>query len=212
MISDLLSAIGNFVVSVISHWSYLGVVVLMAIESANIPLPSEIIMPFAGYLVSAGQFNLIFVAVLGALGNVLGSLISYWVGRYGGRPLIERYGKYILVSRHDLDLADKWFARFGDKAVFFGRLVPVVRTFISFPAGISRVSVGKFTAYTFLGAFPFSLLLAFLGFKLGQNWENLRVYFRQFDILIALLILAAIIWYIWRHVRNVKRQNSKVKS
>lgn len=174
----------------------------MAIESANIPLPSEIIMPFSGFLVASGEMNLWLAGLAGAVGCVIGSIFSYWLGMVGGRPLVEKYGKYILVSHHDLDLADRWFKKRGEITVFVGRLLPVVRTFISFPAGISRMNFGRFVIYSFLGSLPWTLALAFVGQKMGENWENIRVYFHKFDYVILGLIVLLIIWWVWRHLKN----------
>jgi membrane protein DedA with SNARE-associated domain len=202
MATIILTAIASFITTTISALGYGGVVLLMAIESANIPLPSEVIMPFAGFLVSQGQLNLWLVGLAGAIGCVVGSAFSYWLGAVGGRPLVERFGKYILVSHHDLDLADGWFQKRGDITVFVGRLLPVVRTFISFPAGIAKMPFGKFLAYSFLGSLPWCLLLAYIGQKMGENWESLRGYFHKFDYLILGLIVIAIIWWVWRHLKN----------
>ncbi|MDP2936414.1 MAG: DedA family protein, partial [Dehalococcoidia bacterium] len=153
------------ITQVYNSMGWYGVVLLMAIESANIPVPSEVIMPFSGWMLIRDKgldaWYVILAGFYGALGCTIGSVVSYRVGAWGGRPLVERYGKYVLVSRHDLDLADRWFARWGDWAVFVARLLPVVRTFISFPAGISRMSFGKFTVLSFLGSFPWSLGLAY---------------------------------------------------
>lgn len=187
-----------------------GVVFLMAIESACIPFPSELIMPLAGWmLIKAKGLSVGFTlmaAFYGALGNALGSAIAYWVGAKGGRPLVERYGRYILISHHDLDRADKWFQRYGEWAVFFSRLLPVVRTFISFPAGVARMHFGRFMLYTFLGSFLWSWGLAYGGYLLGEHWEELRAVMRPFDIPIIIVIVALIALYIWRHI---KRANSK---
>lgn len=210
MITNLLEIIGGWVVHVISTLGYPGIVLLMAIESANIPLPSEIIMPFSGYLVYTGQFSLWWAGFWGAIGCVVGGALSYWIGMIGGRPLIEKYGKYILISHHDLDLADSWFKRHGEAAIFFGRLLPVIRTFISFPAGIAKMNFWRFCLYSFAGSLPFCLLLAYIGKKLGDNWDTLKTYFHKFDILIGVVIIAAIVWYVWRHVKNLKK--SKVKN
>src|SRR5256885_6441362 len=149
MIARLIELITAFVIATISALGYAGIVLLMAIESACIPLPSEIIMPFSGYLGYVGRFNLWLVTVAGAFGCVVGSLIAYWIGMYGGRPVIEKYGRYLLISHHDLDLADRWFARFGEVIVFVSRLLPAVRTFIAFPAGVARMNLKKFVLYTF---------------------------------------------------------------
>src|SRR5215468_2834611 len=168
MIAKIITILSSFIVATISTLGYSGIVLLMAIESACIPLPSEIIMPFSGYLVSRGEMNLWWVGVAGALGCVLGSLVAYWVGMYGGRPVIEKYGRYVLISLHDLDMADRWFARRGEVIVFASRLLPVIRTFIAFPAGVARMNLGRFTVYTFLGSFPWCLGLAYIGQKLGE--------------------------------------------
>lgn len=204
MATVILGTISVWIMSVISAMGYGGVVLLMGIESANIPLPSEVIMPFAGFLVSNGELNLWLVGLAGAVGCVWGSALSYWIGAVGGRPLIEKYGKYILISHHDLDLADNWFKKKGDMTVFVGRLLPVVRTFISFPAGISRMNFGKFILYSFLGSLPWCIFLAFVGQKLGENWENLRKYFHGLDWVILALIVIGIIWYVRRHLKRVK--------
>lgn len=205
MISSLIEFLAGFIKDIISALGYPGVFLAMAIESACIPLPSEIIMPFAGYLVFTGDFNLIIVGVVGALGNLAGSLLAYWVGAKGGRPLVEKYGKYVLLSHHDLDVADRWFAKYGRSTVFFTRLMPVIRTFISFPAGISRMKLSTFSLYTFFGALPWSIFLAYIGFKLGENWDTLGGYFHKADIFIGIFIVAGLIWYVWRHVNNMKK-------
>jgi len=206
MITNIIEIIGGWIISIISQLGYFGIVLLMAIESANIPLPSEIIMPFSGYLVAAGQFNLYWAAFWGAIGCLVGGALSYWIGMVGGRPLIEKYGKYILISHHDLDTADRWFKKHGDITVLIGRLLPVIRTFISFPAGIARMNFTKFLLYSFIGSFPFCLLLAYIGEKLGDNWDTLRVYFHRFDLLIGIVIIAAIALYIWRHIKHMRRK------
>jgi len=198
----IISALSHFVINTISSMGYLGIVLLMGIESANIPLPSEVIMPFSGFLVSTGKFNLFWVAIAGGLGCLWGSLLSYWVGAKGGRPLIEKYGKYILISKHDLDIADKWFSKWGMGAVFVGRLLPVIRTFISFPAGIARVNLFWFSLWTFVGSVIWSYFLGWIGFKLGENWDSLKDYFHKFDTVIGIFIILGIVWYVWRHIKN----------
>ena len=202
--ATILSAISSFIILVISKLGYGGIIFLIAIESANIPLPSEVIMPFAGFLVFKGLFSLWWAGFFGAIGCLIGSILSYWLGYYGGRPLIERYGKYILISHHDLDLADRWFKKHGEITVFFGRLLPIVRTYISFPAGIAKMDFWRFCFYTFIGSFPWCLLLAYFGLKLGENWENLRKYFHGLDWAIVVLIILVIVWWVWRHLKNRK--------
>jgi membrane protein DedA with SNARE-associated domain len=204
MLTTLFSIATNFIVHSILALGYTGVAALMAIESAAIPLPSEIIMPFAGYIVSTGQFTLFGIALAGAIGSVIGSLATYDIGRYGGRPLIERYGKYILISRHDLDLADRFFARFGSLATFLGRVLPVVRTFISIPAGIARLPIGKFIVYTFVGSFIWSGILGYAGMKLGPAWLTLRDRVHGLDYIIVVAIAAFVIWWVWRHFRRAR--------
>jgi len=181
----------------------------MAIESACIPLPSEIIMPLAGwFLVDArglGVEWLLLAAFCGALGNLIGSLIAYAVGAWGGRPLLLRYGRYFLITRHEVEQAERWFARYGDRAVFISRVLPVIRTFISLPAGIARMNVWRFSILTFVGSFPWSLGLAWAGFLLGENWERIREWMRPADIPILIVLAALVTWYIYRRVRTVLR-------
>ncbi len=205
MIARIIEILASFIIATISSSGYLGIVLLMAIESACIPLPSEIIMPFSGYLVFRGDFGLFWVSLAGGFGCVVGSVPAYYLGLYGGRPLVERYGKYVLISHRDLDLADRWFNRYGDWAIFFSRLLPVVRTFISFPAGVARMNFPRFVAYTFLGSFPWCLGLAYIGMKLGQNWDTLGVYFHRFDMVIGGLIALGVIYYLWHHLKGRKR-------
>jgi membrane protein DedA with SNARE-associated domain len=205
MLAKLIALLAGFIITVISSLGYGGIVLLMAVESACIPLPSEIIMPFAGYLVYRGELSLWLVAAAGALGCVLGSLLAYWVGARGGRPLAEKYGRYILVSPQDLRTADRWFQRRGDIIILVGRLLPLIRTFIAFPAGVARMPLFKFVAYTFLGSFMWCLALAWVGLRLGARWDTLGPWFHRSDTLISVLLLAALIWYVWRHVRHLRR-------
>ena len=205
MVEKLISLLAGFIIATISHLGYGGVVLLMGIESACIPLPSEIIMPFSGYLVFTGTMQLWAVATAGAAGCVAGSLLAYALGAWGGRPLIEKYGKYVLISHHDLDLADRWFRRHGDITIFVGRLLPVVRTFIAFPAGVARMPLWRFNLYTFSGSFIWCWVLAWIGMKLGENWNTLGVYFHRFDAAIGVALAAALAWYVWRHLRHLQR-------
>ncbi len=202
MTEKILAVLFVFIKSTIAATGYSGIAILMAIESACIPLPSELIMPFAGYLVYEGSMSLFWVATAGAIGCNLGSLVAYEIGHYGGRPLVERYGRWILMGRRELDWADRFFARWGHAAVFVARLLPVVRTFIALPAGVARMPRGKFHTYTFLGSWPWCFVLAWAGMKLGENWRSLGKYFHQFDAVIGVLIVAAVGWFIWSHWRN----------
>jgi membrane protein DedA with SNARE-associated domain len=204
MIAELIEILASFVIAFISSTGYLGIILLMAIESACIPLPSEIIMPFSGYLAFLGRFGLWEVGLAGAFGCLVGSIPAYYLGLYGGRPLIERYGKYVLIDSRDLDIADRWFAKYGDWAIFFSRLLPVIRTFISFPAGVARMNMTRFIVYTLVGSFPWCLGLAYIGMKLGENWNTLGGYFHRFDIAIGVLIGIGVAYYIWRHLKGRK--------
>jgi membrane protein DedA with SNARE-associated domain len=202
MFSTVIKFIGGFIVSFISRSGYLGIVFLMAIESACIPLPSEVIMPFSGYLVSVGRFGLWGAAVAGALGCNIGSIIAYYVGAVGGRPLAERYGHYVLVTRHDLEVADRWFAHYGDWAVFFARLLPMIRTFIALPAGISRMNFLRFNLFTFLGSLPWCFALAYAGMKLGERWKTLEPYFHRFDSVFVIALATGVIWFVHSRWKN----------
>jgi membrane protein DedA with SNARE-associated domain len=206
VIARIIETLSALIVSTISTLGYPGLVLLMGIESACIPLPSEIIMPFSGYLVYTGRFNLWGAAVAGAIGCVVGSIVAYWAGMYGGRPFIERYGRYILISQHDLNLADGWFARRGEVIVFSSRLLPVIRTFIAFPAGIAKMNLTRFVIYTFVGSFPWCLGLAYVGQKLGEEWnknDTLKNLFHRFDFVIGVVGVLAALWWFWRHVRDL---------
>jgi membrane protein DedA with SNARE-associated domain len=205
MTEKILSWLAGVVVAVISKTGYLGVTILMAIESACVPLPSEIIMPFAGYLVYTGRFSLLWAATAGALGCNLGSVIAYEIGFFGGRPLVEKYGRYVWVSRHDLDMADRFFARFGSAAVFLGRLLPVIRTFIALPAGIARMPRLRFHVYTFAGSWPWCFGLAWIGMKLGEKWETdprLSQWLHRLDAVIIVVLLVGLIFFVRSHWKN----------
>jgi len=202
MVEKLIALLSGFVIATIAGLGYGGVVLLMAVESACIPLPSEVIMPFAGYLVFKGTFTLWGAALAGAAGCVLGSLLAYFIGAYGGRALVYKYGRYVLISHRDLAWADRWFARHGGITVFIGRLLPVIRTFIALPAGISRMPLLRFVVYTFAGSLIWCYGLAWIGLKLGENWLTLGAYFHKFDSAITLVLLIAVVWYVRRHWRH----------
>ena len=204
MVTALIDILANFVVGTISATGYIGLFFLMFVESCGILMPSEVIMPFSGFLVADGSMNFWLVTLFGALGNLGGSLLAYWIGFRGGRPLIEKYGKYVLISKHDLDLADGWFQKYGELTTFVGRLLPIVRTFISFPAGIAKMDLWRFSIYTFLGALPWSGALAFAGVRMGENWERIRETLHNFDLAIGLLIVVFLVWYVARHIRHMR--------
>lgn len=206
LIEALIAELGRFVIAMISKFGYTGILITMAIESACIPLPSEIIMPFSGYLVSTGQFSMLGVTMAGAIGNVLGSLMAYYVGVWGGRPFVERYGPYFLVSRRDLEMADRWFLKYGEAAVLISRMLPVVRTFISLPAGIVRMNVPKFVLFSFIGAVPWCYLLAYIGLKLGERWDGLHEYFHHLDVVIGMVLVLGFVYFLWSHWPRAKPQ------
>jgi membrane protein DedA with SNARE-associated domain len=222
LISHILEALSGFIIRVIAAGGYPGVALLMAIESACIPLPSEVIMPFSGALTLAvvaqqygrEPFTLLWVATAGALGCNLGSLVAYEIGRFGGRPLIERYGQYVLLSEHELNVTGGFFKKYGDATVFVCRLLPVVRTFIALPAGVARMPRLRFHLYTFLGSWPWCIMLAWVGMKLGERWNSdprLKAWFHRFDAVIAGIIVVAVVWFVWSHwkgrVRAVAGRN-----
>lgn len=209
MLEHVVAAVAGFIIATIAGMGYRGILLLMAIESACIPLPSEVVLPFSGYLVATGQFNLWAVALAGAVGCVLGSLIAYYAGLRGGRPLAERYGKYLLISQHDLDRADRWFEHYGEITIFVSRLLPVVRTFISFPAGVARMRLMRFVVLTFAGSFLWCLGLAWVGMKLGQHWDTLGKYFHRFDVLIIVVAIVGAAWYVRRHLKGKKADDGR---
>ena len=202
MLEKIIAVLATWIMGVISSLGYGGIVLLMGIESACIPLPSEIIMPFAGFLVFKGEMTLWGVAMAGAVGCVVGSIPAYYLGMYGGRPLVEKYGKWVLISHKDLNWADKAFEKHGEIIIFIGRLLPAVRTFIAFPAGVARMNMTKFILYTFVGSLIWCYLLALAGFKMGENWESLKVYFHEFHYVIAAAGVVFVVWYLRRHFKN----------
>jgi membrane protein DedA with SNARE-associated domain len=209
MTEKILAGLAQFIIAVISASGYWGVALLMAIESACIPLPSEVIMPFSGYLVHTGRLNLFLVATAGAIGCNLGSAVAYWIGAWGGRPLVERFGRYVLMSRHDLDRVTRYFERYGSITVFVARLLPVVRTFIALPAGIAKMPQVRFHIYTFLGSWPWCFVLAYVGAKLGESWESdprFKEAFHRFHVIVLVLLVAGFAWFVWSHWCNRSRE------
>ena len=194
-----------FLLALSAGAAYTVVFLLMALQSACIPIPSEVIMPFAGYKLGHSLTDLILLATVASLASNLGSIPAYWLGARGGRPMIERYGRYILLNRHDLDLADRFFTRFGSIAVLLGRMLPIVRTFIAFPAGIARMNQVRFHVYTFIGSWPWCFALAYIGMKLGAHWDSdphFKAVFHRFQLGVELVIVAAAIWFFWTHWKN----------
>jgi membrane protein DedA with SNARE-associated domain len=195
--------LSNLVISMIAASGYGGIFLTMAVESACVPFPSEVIMPFAGLLVSQGKMSLWAITMAGALGNLAGSIVAYLVGAFGGRPFLEHYGKYLLISHKKLEIADGWFAKYGGKAVFFSRMMPIVRTFISLPAGIARMNFLKFLIYTFVGAVPWCLLLGYIGVLLGPEWERIKPYFHILDIVVVIAFVGAVIYFVMKRRKKL---------
>jgi membrane protein DedA with SNARE-associated domain len=223
MVQEIVGGLGWFCVHVMAALSYFGIAILMAIESACIPLPSELIMPYAGamshpsvaaalqlqYGVDVPAFNLLFAAIAGALGCNLGSEVAYWVGAKGGRPAIERYGRYLLISKHELDLGDRWFERRGEIIILLARLLPVVRTFIAFPAGVARMNRVKFHVYTFVGSLPWCFALGYVGQRLGLELLDahspLKSFMHRFDAVIGAGLIAAAAYFVWSRFKVYKQ-------
>ena len=185
--------------------AYSVVFLLMALQSACIPIPSEVIMPFAGYRLGHSWLDLCILATVASFASNLGSMPAYWLGARGGRPMIEHYGRYILLNRHDIDLADKFFARFGSIAVLIGRMLPIVRTFIAFPAGIARMNQLRFHVYTFIGSWPWCFALAYIGMKLGAHWDSdprFKAVFHRFQFGVEIVIVIAVVYFLWTHWKN----------
>lgn len=186
-------------IDLIHYFGYWGLFIAMTLESACIPIPSEVIMPFAGFVVSEGKMTLWGITIVGALGNLVGSLIAYYVGLKGGRPLLEKYGKYILISHNSLDRADRWFGRYGHEAVFISRFLPGIRTFISLPAGIAEMDVKKFSIYTLAGSLPWAFVLGYIGVMLGPHWDTIKSYFHILDIIVVIGIIVGIIYIVYKY-------------
>ncbi len=197
MIAELLS---DYITQFISSIGYPGVFILMTLESAALPVPSEVVMPFAGYLAYQGVFNLFLITIVGAAGCTTGSVISYYVGLKGGRPFIEKYGRYLFINSSHMELAETWFNKYGDRAVLFSRLLPVVRTFISLPAGIGRYKLKKLVMFSFIGSLPWCFALAYVGFSLGPLWKNIIGFFNELDIIVIAAIIMVVLYY-WKMKR-----------
>lgn len=192
-------------VSLVAGGGYAAVVLLMAIQSACIPIPSEVIMPLAGYALAHTQMQLVLLATVASLASNLGSIPAYWVGAKGGRPMVERYGSWLLLSRRDLDRVDHFFARYGSITVLIGRMLPIIRTFIAFPAGVARMNQTRFHVYTFIGSWPWCYVLAWVGMRLGASFDSdprFKAVYHRFHLGVEVLLLAAIVWFLWTHWKN----------
>jgi membrane protein DedA with SNARE-associated domain len=210
MLEQIISFLTSLIISFISKTGYFGVFLLMAAESALIPIPSEVTMPFAGYLATAGRFNIWLVILIGALANLFGSILAYWLGYWGEetvvRNLIKKYGKYLLITEHEYDRSEKWFRKYGEKITFFSRILPIVRTFISLPAGVAKMNFWRFSVLTFLGSLIWTAFLAYIGFTLGKNWHSISGYYRKFEYLIIFAILALAVYYIVHKLQKLRKK------
>jgi len=217
LLAHLTDTITTFITNLYITGGLAGIVLAMAIESCCIPLPSEIVMPLAGVMVASGKLlagvnpwlSLVLVALAGSVGCLIGSIAAYGIGYAGGRPLLLKYGRYVLISQHDADRADHFFQKYGSATVFFSRLLPVVRTYISLPAGIAKMPFAKFCVYTFLGSFPWCLLLAYIGTVIGNNLTTLSPIFHDLDVVIIVAVVALVALYIWRHIRNDRKARAE---
>lgn len=213
MIEHIIGLATSLIISVIHSTGYLGVFLLMTAESALIPIPSEVTMPFAGYLASTGVFDVILVILVGAFANLFGSILAYYLGFYGEdlliRNLVQKYGKFLLISIDEYEKSEKWFRKYGERIVFFSRVLPVVRTFISLPAGVAKMNFKKFVVFTFVGSLIWSIFLTYVGYTLGKNWHSIEVYYRKFEYLIIGVILALGIYYVYHKITKLRRRHHK---
>lgn len=210
--TQIIAFLTHIIISVINATGYTGIFILMAAESALIPIPSEVTMPFAGFLSSTGRFNVYVVILIGAFANLFGSILAYWLGFWGQetfvRDLIKKYGKYILVTEHELDRSEKWFRKYGEKIVFFTRILPIVRTFISLPAGLSHMNFKRFCSYTFFGSLIWSALLTYVGFVLGKNWHSIEGVYRKFEYMVVFAVAALAIYYVIHKVKRLRNRKT----
>lgn len=209
---ELISALGSFVTNFISSYGYFAVFIFMTLESCLIPIPSEVTMLFAGFMSGIGVLNIWVAILVGAVGNVIGSLLAYYLGFKMGeewiRTAIKKWGKWLLIHIDDFDKSLAWYKKYGQGITFGSRLLPIVRTFISLPAGIAKMDIKLFTLLTFIGSFLWSGVLALLGLKLGQNWQVVEPYFRKFQYVIIGLFAALVVWYIVRHIKRNRLSHS----
>ncbi|MFZ1075908.1 MAG: DedA family protein [Nitrosotalea sp.] len=195
--AEILSNLTNFIIQTISNSGYVGIFFLMVAESALIPIPSEVIMPFSGYLVSTGKFNVILVIMTGSIGNLVGALIAYFIGAYLGRSFVLKYGKYVLLKKSHLELAESYFKKYGNRSTFVSRLLPAIRTYVSLPAGVAKMNLKKFAVFTLAGSIIWNTALTYIGLKLGEEWNSIRKYSDYFDAVVVIVVIVAIIAY-WK--------------
>lgn len=205
ILTDIFTTIGSFALSAIQQLGYGGIFFLMMLESMVVPVPSEFVMPFAGFLVAQGKFNFILVIIVSTIGSVTGSLICYYIGKTGGLILVEKYGKYVLVGTEDIKKTEEWFSKRGEFTVFFARLIPVIRHLISLIAGVGKMNVKKFILYTILGAALWNSILTYLGIILGQHWDEVSQNLKGVDIVIVILLIVGCLYFVYRHLTRTKK-------
>ena len=201
--------ITSLIITIVDTAGYPGIFFLMALEGSFIPVPSEIILPFSGYLASEGRFSIWAIAFVGALGNIVGTLFTYMVARYLGLPFLYKYGKYVLVTRRDIEHAHRLFQNYGVPIIFLTRLVPGIRGFLPIPAGIARMNIPLFAAYVFIGSFLWSLLLTYIGVVVGKNWEVFSGYVHEVGTAAVILMIAVAFWWFRRQYMQLRKENSK---
>jgi membrane protein DedA with SNARE-associated domain len=206
ILTEILGQIALFCIQVISSLGYFGVFFLMVLESMVLPMPSELVMPFAGFLISSGEMKFLFVILSATLGSLVGSLLSYYIGKYGGNRFVLRYGKYFLLNEGHLIKAEKWFSKKGELTIFIGRFIPIVRHVISIPAGIGKMNIKKFILYTVLGAGIWNAFLAYVGFVLGNNWEMIKQYSDYISWSVLGIIILIGVYFLWKEIRKRRRR------
>ncbi len=199
---NIVAQLSGFALNLVDKTGYAGIFLLSALESCAIPIPSEVVVPFSGFLAVSGRFNVWLVILVATIANLVGSVILYLIGRSGGRWFLERYGKYVLIHKYDLEKGEEWFRKHGEVAIFWSRMLPVARTYVSLAAGAEEMSFYRFSLFTFLGSLPWNMGLAIIGYKAGKNWMVLENYFRKLDLFIVILTVALVVWYVWRHLKN----------
>jgi len=211
MIEKLIALLVQLIQRIIDAGGYTGIMALLAVNSSGVPIPSEVILPFSGYLVLKGRFNLFLVAAVGSVGCNIGSAIAYWIGNKGGRPLVDRYGRWVLMSKHDLDRMSWFFERYGSIAILIGRMLPIVQTYVAFPAGIARMPRLRFHIYTTIGSLIWYLALAWAGLKLGAAWDTdprMHEWFHRFHLVVVAALAAGALWFVWSHVIRARTEKS----
>ncbi|MDD5456312.1 MAG: DedA family protein [Candidatus Margulisbacteria bacterium] len=198
--------LAGYITAFISATGYLSVFMLMVMESMVLPVPSEAVMPFAGFLIATGQFSFSLVLIISTLGSITGSLVSYFIGAYGGKPFLNKFGRFFLLNNHDLEVTEKFFQKYGQPTIFFTRFIPVIRHLISLPAGYARMNIFRFSIYTILGASCWNMFLAVCGFYLKQNWEEVMKYSKYVDIAVIALIITALGWFVYKHLQLMKKK------